>query len=347
MRILLANLTLANLAGSETWTATLARQLKCAGHEVTCFSPTLGVIAQRLEADGIRCTDSLPASDAAKPFSIILEPKHDLDFDCIFSNHHDVTTFLRGRFPDKTIISTIHGVLHTMQDKKGQTVPAPEHPAVGKADVFVAVSEEVQAKLATDYGIKSVIIRNFFDLTHFKSKRKPAEGKPKQFLINTNYAEKNDKEILILKEVTKHYGARLTAVGQNFTQTDDTRRAIEDADVVLGMGRSVLEGVAMGRLGIVHGRWGTGGIVNDQNLETLRNCNFSGRNSGGDFWTVEKFIEEIDANYKPEVLAWGMDYIRREHDVVKAASEYVLFGSATKAAAPAPLRKLKFQNNVA
>jgi hypothetical protein len=345
MRILLANQTLALLAGSETWTATLAEQLKKAGHQVTCFSPQLGIISQRLEDAGIRCVDNLPSSDAARPFSIVLEPKADLDFDFIIANHHDITKTLRERFPDKTIVATVHGVLHKAKGPRGEEVIAPEHPAVGMADIFVAVSEEVQAKLAADYGISAVIVRNFFDAKHFTPKRAPAPGKPKQILINTNYADKNDHEIKILKEVANHYGAKLAAVGQNFTQTADTRRAIEDADVVLGMGRSVLEGVAMGRLGIVHGRWGTGGVVNEKNVPTLRACNFSGRNSGGDFWTAERFIEEIDANYNPAVMAWGTDYVRREHNVVKAAEEYVTLGSATRAPKPAALPKLKFQSH--
>jgi len=345
MRILLANNTLALLAGSETWTATLAEQLKKAEHDVTCYSPTLGIISEGLEKAGIRCVDNLPSSDASRPFSFVLEPKLDLDFDFIIANHHDVTSALRDRFPDKNIVSTVHGVLHTMRGANGQSVPAPEHPAIGKADVFVAVSEEVQAKLAADYGIDAVIVRNFFDTERLTASRPPEPGRPKQFLVNTNYADRNDPEIRVVKAVAEHYGAKLAAVGQNFTRTSDTRRAIEDADVVFGMGRSVLEGVAMGRLGIVHGRWGTGGIVNERNVPTLRACNFSGRNSGGDFWTVERFIEEIDANYRPEVLAWGADYVRREHDSRKAAEEYVALGSATRVPKPAAIPKLKFQSH--
>jgi hypothetical protein len=350
MRILLGNQTLALLAGSETWTSTLARALKAMGHEVTCFSPALGVISAKLENDGIRCIDDVGSSSGAKPFSIVLEPAAPSDFDFIISNHHDITTILRDRFPSKTIVSTIHGVLHTTQGPRGETLIAPEHPAIGKADIYVAVSEEVQAKLMADYGIKSVIIRNFFDLEAFLPVRTPSEGRPKQFLVNTNYAGRDDREIKLIKEVAAHYGARVAAVGQNFTQTDDVRRAIEDADVVFGMGRSVLEGVAMGRLGIVHGRWGTGGVVNEKNIDVLRACNFSGRNSGGDFWTKERMIEEIDANYKPEVMSWGVGYVAREHNVKKSAQEYIMLGSAVrteKPPAPAPLPKLKFQSHAA
>ena len=346
MRILLGNQTLAMLAGSETWTATLARALKKAGHDVTCFSPVLGIISKSLEKDGIRCIDDV--GGGVRPFSFVLEPSVPEDFDFILSNHHDITTILRDRFPDKTIVSTIHGVLHTMRDQHGNEVPAPEHPAVGKADIFVAVSEEVQAKLKADYSLSSAIIRNFFDLSALKAERPPSDGKPKQFLVNTNYAGRDDAEIKVVREVAKHFGAKLAAVGINFTPTDDVRLAIEDADVVFGMGRSVLEGVAMGCLGIVHGRWGTGGVVNEKNVNVLRACNFSGRNSGGDVWSAERMIREIEENYRPETMAWSSAYVAREHSADKAAAEYVMLGSATrqeKPPAPAPLPKLKFQSH--
>lgn len=340
MRILLANQTLSLLAGSETWTATLARQLKKSGHDVACFAFELGEISQQLEREGIRCISEIPDGDSS-PFSIVLEPAFDANFDFIIANHYEVTKYLRSRFRNTNIISTVHGVLHFADTPQGR-IEAPEHPAVGCADQFIAVSEEVQAKLMNDYGVESVVIRNFFDLDHFKAKRKISMPKPKQILVNTNYATKDDPEIAVLRDVAKHYGAKLAAIGQNFTQTTDIKRAIEDADIVIGMGRSVLEGVAMGRLGIVHGRWGTGGILNEENVNTLRACNFSGRNSGGDLWTAERFIEEIDAHYREKTIEFGLSYIRNEHAVEKAAQEYVMLGSAERTPEEAPIPKARF-----
>lgn len=339
MRILLANSTLSLLAGSETHTATLARQLKRVGHEVYCFSPKLGVISDGLAKDGIRSTDSL---FMVKPFSIVLEPEFPSSFDLILSSHHDVTSFLRGRFPDARIISTIHGVIHKMIDDNGREVIAPEHPAVGKADVFVSVSEEVQNVLRNEYGIESTIIRNSFDLEKMMTDKKPNLPKPKQFLINTNYSLREDNEVQLIKRVADYYGAKLAAVGQNFVQTPDVREAIEASDVVVGMGRSVLEGVAMGRLGIVHGRWGTGGIICEESVDVLRKCNFSGRNSGGDFWTFERLVKEIDRLYTAENMEWGRNYVESEHDISKAVENYLNLGGENET--NVPVRKAKFQS---
>ena len=89
------------------------------------------------------------------------------------------------------------------------------------------------------------------------------------------------------------------------------------------MGRSVLEGVSMGRLGIVHGRWGTGGILHEKNKDELRMYNFSGRNSEGKMWSKEEFIKEIDRLYKKNTFDWGATYIAQNHNAKLAAQTYV------------------------
>lgn len=323
LRILIANGTLSLLAGSETWSETLAIQLKKMGHEVECFSPELGIIAQHLEDAGIKCHNNM-APLGVKPFSYVLEEKRDYSYDVIIASHHHIVEFLRSQFPNTPIISTIHGIIHFMNDEAGKQLWAPEHPAVdSKVGQFVAVSEEVQEILKKDYAIDAMIIRNFIDIEKFTAKRPISPGKPAAFLINTNYAGIEEPETKLIKEVADHYGARLLAIGMNFQLSPDTMKIIEEADVVMGMGRSALEGATAGRLAIVNGRWGTGGIINQTNINELRSCNFSGRNSGGKFMTAEELIAEIDKNYNPETIDWVTNYIKSEHNVAYAAETFV------------------------
>lgn len=324
LRILLGNNTLANLAGSETWTRTLAIQLKKMGHKVECFSPELGIISEQLSKEGIPSFKQITGS-GIQPFSFVLEEPHDFKYDVIISNHHHIVDYLRSCFPKIPIISTIHGIMHTTEDGKGGHIMAPEHPALeAGVNQFVAVSDEVQDMLKKLYSIDAMIVRNFFDLENFKVKRKPSPGRPQVFLINTSYADSTDPEIKLIREIAKdHYKARTIAIGQNFNMTPDIMKPIEEADVVIGMGRSVLEGVAAGRLGIVHGRWGTGGVIHEGNIDELRACNFSGRNARMKYHTKEQLIAEIDAHYNPRNLAWGADYIKQNHNVVFAAESYI------------------------
>ncbi len=322
LKILLGNNTLSLLAGSETWTATLAKQLKKMGHIVEGFSPDLGIIAEDLEDNGIRCYDNISTS-GLKPFSVRLEPARTHDYDVIIANHHHIVEFLRSQFPNTPIISTIHGIMHLETDASGKKRKAPEHPAEAGVNQFVAVSEEVQQMLKQDYNIDSIVVRNFFDVNRFKAKRPITPGKPKILMVNSNYADKESPDIKIIREVAKHYGAKMGAVGESFVAARDTMLGINDADVVFGMGRSVLEGVCAGRLGIVHGRWGTGGVICEENVEEIRKYNFSGRNSDAKLASAQEIIEMIDQYYNQATINWGMAYMRREHNAALAAEMYI------------------------
>lgn len=289
------------------------------GHSVSCYAPELGIIADKLQKEGIMCYQDV-ATDLVKSFSFVLEEKVDHDYDVIIANHNHVVEYLRNNFPKTPIISTIHGIIHT--DDKGNI--APEHPALNSGvNQFVAVSEEIQGILKEKYQIDSVVIRNFFDISRFENIKAP-NPTPKQFLINTNYMGKDDPAIQAIRDASKILDAKVIAIGMNFTQAVDITKALEDADVVFGMGRSVLEGVAAGRLGIVHGRWGTGGAINDANIELLRHYNFSGRDApNGETSDATELASIIMANYNSSVLEWGKKYMKREHNVLVAAEEYI------------------------
>lgn len=306
------------LAGSETWTYALACQFKKMGHFVACYSPELGIISDKLREQGIRSYSNI-SMGKIKPFSYVLEEDEKHEYDVIIANHFHIVATLRQKFPNTPIISTIHGILHF--DEKG--LWAPEHPATesGVAQ-FIAVSEEVKDLLQKEYNIDSTIIRNGFDLSRFSQLKAPHD-KPQQFLVNTNYQDRNDPAILVIKEAAKHFGAKVTAIGYNFTAQWDISRAIEDSDIVFGMGRSVLEGLAAGRLGICHGRWGTAGVIRESSVEVIRAQNFSGRNSGGVTATAAELIKMIEEFYNPAVLDWSKKYIAREHNIVNVAEHYL------------------------
>lgn len=296
MKILVGNNTLYQLAGSETHALTLALELKKQGHEVCAYSPILGIIAKTLKNNGVECFNAPP----------------DKEFDLIIASHHPIVSTLRLKYPKTPIISTIHGILHTQGSAK-----LPEYPADG-VNQFVAVSEEVQKKLKDDYGLDSVIIRNFFQIeANF-----PINKIPKKFLFNSNYNVKGDQVFKTVEEIANYYHAELLAIGNNFYETPDVRTAILQSDIVFGIGRSVLEGVALGRLGVVHGRWGTGGVVCQKNIKNLQYYNFSGRNATR-LWTPDETIKEIDEFYTQENLDWCHQYMLENHNVGKAVLEYL------------------------
>ena len=320
MQILMGNNSLSLLAGSETWTETLAKQFQKLGHQVTIYSPHLGLIATKLEAAGIKCTNQLVAESGVKPFNPVLEESIGNNFDVIICNHYEITKTLHQTYPKLPIIATVHGVLH--QDPNTNQI-WPEHPVTEfKVDQYVSVSEEVQEILKRDYTLDSVIIRNFIDLERFKKTGK-IKKKPDTFLVNSNYWEVTDPINQVIKEVANHYEAKLMGIGVAFAQTYEVDEILQDVDVVFGMGRSILEGVAMGRLAVCHGRWGTGGVITPENYEEIRAKNFSGRNSGGQLWMPQDIIAYIDKAFTQENIDAMHKIMKREHNVEVAAKKYL------------------------
>lgn len=333
MKILLGNNTLSILAGSETWVYTLAIELKRLGHEITAYSPELGFLAAKLEAAGIKCVSSIQTAGNGqiRPFYPILEEEEDSDFDVIICNHYEITKYLHGVLPNVPIIATVHGILHYGQN--GEIFP--EHPVTEfKVDQYIAVSEEVQDKLKKEYGIDSIIIRNFFDLERFENKTNTYPKSPKIFFVNSNYWGKEDQINLVIKETSMIFGGQLRAVGYGFVSNGesivnwDINKIIESSDVIFGMGRSVLEGACMGRLSVVHGRWGTGGVITPDSYEELKKTNFSGRKYGtninnGKLATAEELADDIRKNFNFENSKAVYKLIKKNHDVKKAAQQFI------------------------
>lgn len=319
MKILMGNNSLSLLAGSETWTETLAKQFQKLGHQVTVYSPHLGLIATKLEAAGIKCTNQLETESGIKPFSSVFVEEAGRNFDVIICNHYEITKALHQAYPNLPIIATVHGILHQSENSEIW----PEHPVTEfKVDQYVSVSEEVQEVLKRDYQLESIVIRNFIDLERFKKIGK-IKKKPEVMLINSNYWGVEDPINHVIKEVANHYKAKLMGVGVSFAQTYEVDEVMRDADVVFGMGRSILEGIAMGKLAVCHGRWGTGGVITPANYEEIRVKNFSGRNSGGQLWMPQDIISYIDKAFTQENIDAMHKIMKKEHNVEIAAKKYL------------------------
>jgi len=325
MKILLGNNTLDWLAGSEMWTLTLATELKKLGHDVTAFSPQLGFIATKLEAAGVKCVKEIAGQQGGvKPFNFVLEEEDKGDYDVIVCAHHEITKHLKSKLPDTPIIAVVHGIMHK-HPETGEIFP--EHPVTEfKVDQYLAVSEEVQDLLLQVYGIQAKLLRNFFDLDRFKFKKKSKmPAKPKTIMVNSNYWGVQDPINQIIKEVADHYDAQFIGVGANFQPTFEVELVLEKADIIFGMGRSVLEGVCMGKIGVVHGRWGTGGVINPESYKKLRMTNFSGREWKGqnDLKPSQEIIAQIDEAWNLKTINGMRAIMEKEHNVKVAAKQII------------------------
>lgn len=317
MKILLGNNTLSILAGSELWTLTLAAELRKLGHEVSAYSPQLGFVATKLEALGVRCIKEITGQSGVKPFSPILE-EPESSFDVAICAHYEITKYIHSRLPKLPIIAVVHGIIHK-NPETGEIYP--EHPVTEfKVDQYLAVSEEVQDLMFKVYGIQAKLLRNFFDLDRFKKEGK-LPPKPKTILVNSNYWGVDDPINQIIKQVADHYDAKFIGIGANFAQTYEVNEVMKDVDIVFGMGRSVMEGVCMGKIGVVHGRWGTGGVISPESYKELAMTNFSGRKwqSGNSLLPANEIIAQIDAMWDQKRINAMHEIIKKEHNVKVSA----------------------------
>jgi len=302
-RILLGNVSMNLLGGSETWMYTLAIELKRLGHEITVYSTELGFMAMQMEIAGIKCIDKLSG-----------------EYDFSICAHNSITKSIKNKFKDLPIITVVHGILH--RNIKGDMLP--EHPITEfKVDQYIAVSEEVQSKLLKEYNIESKIVRNFFDLDRFKYIEKELSDKPKTIALNNNHWGKNSPLYTVIDEVVKHYNAKFIGIGINFTPVLKTEDLLRQADVIFGLGRSVLEGVAMGKLGIVFGNWGTGGVLTKKSYEDIKTTNFSGRikDKRNLLAASKDIIYQIDKAWNIKTIKDMYSIIEKKHNVKVAAKK--------------------------
>ena len=322
MKILMGNNTLRFLAGSETWTQTLAKEFKRLGHYVTLYSPVLGIISNKLEEDGIKCVNELKGNRRGIGTRSQAPDEAAGDFDVIICSHHHVTKYLHMKYPNIPIISTVHGLIH--EDGHSGKILS-EHPVTEfRVDRYISVSEEVRDLLLSKYSIESKIIRNFFDLDRFK-KRGNLPDKPRTILVNSNNFGKGQDIYKTIKQVAQHYNAIFFGIGYRIKPVYDTENIVKFADIVFGIGRSVLEGACMGKIGIVHGMWGTGGVLTPGTYKTLRKTNFSGRKRKAkrEFLSPREIIAQIDAAWNQKNVDVVYEYIKKNHNVKVAAKEFI------------------------
>jgi hypothetical protein len=293
MKILMTNNTLRHLAGTETYTYALAVQLTKMGHAVSCYSPDLGQVAARLTQQGI----SVFSDFREAPGSI----------DVIHAHHHDLALGTQALYPRTPMIFTSHGVW-----------PWQEQPPVGlNVHKYVAVSEEVldQLRRVSD---DCTIIRNGIDLARFSSNTPIASDVVRRILVASNHMKPDMKQLI--QKAADGVGADVRFLGGAHTEWQ-IESHMEWADLVIGLGRTALEAMAMKRAVLVYDYSGSDGMVTPRSFDILRRCNFSGRTYRGQY-TLALLKREL-RHYNPADAPLLHGRILSEHAIETVADRYV------------------------
>jgi hypothetical protein len=255
VRVLIAYESLVDYAGTETYILTIARQLLALGHEVVVYARTLGPMADFMRAEKIAVigeADALPeacdavlAQDAASAYE------------------------MRDRYPDAACVCTVHS--------RGFALSIP--PQVGGICGAVVVFNDRVRRFVEQAAFHAPIVRlrQPIELKRFGVLGRQSTGLHRA-LVLSNYLR--GPQAQLLKDACANVGAELVTVGAHGAPMARPEHAIADADMVFGLGRSILEAMAGRRAAYVYGVAGVDGWVTPDNYAGLEADGFAGQVSG-------------------------------------------------------------------
>ena len=307
MRILMTNIRLTWYSGSDTYLYTLGKELIKRGHEVSVYAPSISPTLQ-----GKRFIEA--------GFTLFseLESKFDLleintEFDVIHGQHNFALSEAKRIFPEVPAIFVSHGVL-----------PEPEkYPRDVNIEKYIGVSEEVlnyQFKDITED--KKEVVRNPIDTERFYYAPKKLEKKLK-ILVSSNYYH-NEWEAKEVWEAAKILDAEVEVIGTNGKMLFKTEDLIKNCDIGIGLGRSILEMMSMGKPVIVGDYNGYDGVMTPGSYQMIKLSNFSGR-AYKETWNGNKLASEIRKIFEGDYIKMGQDNretILFNHNIKKVADRF-------------------------
>ncbi len=311
----MTNWRLTWFSGSDTYLYTLAKELIRRGHEVDVYTDNAGLAARHFIDNGVNViTEEDLYQNKLEPYNVSFALKE--SYDVIHAHHNQTIKNVDQMLPDVPKVFVCHGVL-----------PGAEKPPKGVyIDKYVSVSDETKEMLEEDFNKTNVsVIRNFVDTDRFK-KRKVKKRKKLKILVLSNYyfGEWDASEIW---EATKDLDAELNVVGGNGTMAWDVEPYIQEADIVIGLGRGILEAMACEKPVIVGDYNGyDGAITTEFEYKTIRKSNFSGRSDiiidVPDAAYIKTEIERIMSVGIDNIGKQNREFVLKYHDVKKAADKF-------------------------
>lgn len=257
MNILIATNHLEKIGGTESYTYALINELVKRGHKVEYFTFFRGEISKRIESLGVKF-------------------RSHIFYDLILANHNTTVNHLYKR---GYIIQTCHG-----------TTVGVESPT-SRANHIVSISHEVHDYLK-EKGFQSSIIYNGIDCERFYP-QKPTSSQLKHVLSLCQSEKAND----IIKGACQQLGVSFSKINKYTENIWDIEKAINNADLVVGIGRSLYDAMACGRPVIsfdcrCYSKNYGDGYLTPSNIQQSLMYNCSGRFSKKQ-WDQTSFIEEL------------------------------------------------------
>jgi hypothetical protein len=263
----------------------VALELLRRGHQPMAYSPQVGEVADELSSAGVEVVDDLDKL-ATSP-------------DIIHGNQH-VEMMTALLFHPRT-----PGIYFCHNSRNWLEAP-PKFPRILR---YVAVDDACYAQLI-DHGIDSrqaEVILNFVDLRRFKP-RNALPVRPRRALVFSNYAHAQS-HLKVIREACKRAAIDLDVIGEGVGRVEARPELkLGQYDLIFAKARAALESMAVGAAVILCDASGSGPMVTENELESLRRLNFGIRTLRGPL-NVEAIQDQI-ARYDPKDAQFVSQKIR-------------------------------------
>ncbi len=315
MRLLLATHQLGR-GGSESYLIAVAVELQRLGHVVALHAVADGPGGERARALGL-AVELAGAEDAGGGCDALPMP------DAILVQDAGRAYALAERFPDVPQVFVAHSELFDAQ------LP-PQAP--GPVATVVALSERVERRLRALAAPPPIMrLTQPVDSERFAA-RETIRPQPRRALALSNYL--HGERLELLRRAWEPAGVEVVVAGEEGRPTDAPELTIADADVVVGKGRALLEGMACGRAAYVFDMAGCDGWVTGASYPALEADGFAGQATGRAA-SLETLSADL-AGYRPEMGTANRDLVTAHHGVRRHAERLVeLLASAAVTPAPA------------
>ncbi|WP_409345580.1 glycosyltransferase family 4 protein [Paenibacillus sp. MBLB4367] len=312
MKILLVTHHLCYYGGSETYLYTAATGLRDAGHDVFIYAPFIGKTAEQAVKAGITVDDD------------IYRLRQTGGFDVIHAQHNIPAMVVRELFPSTPMLLMVHGALPLLEQ------PPAEMYGI---DPIVCVSREIYDHLKRLRPAGNLhIVHNCVDTKRFRS-RHPINRELKRVLVLSNHFPAGHKRLL--EEACGNLNATLAMLGMPGRTVWNTEDYINDADLVVTLGRGAMESMACGRAVMVYDVHGADGMLTESSFRESLECNLSGRKRRIAY-TLDGLLEAL-AGYDPEMGATNRRLAETHFNVESHVAELErLYESAIASFQPIP-----------
>ena len=289
---------------------TLGEQLQRLGHDVTLTAADLGEMAEVARGIGLHVTDA----DRELPEEV----------DAVVSQHASNAVEMTQRYPKAPLVFVTHGIVW-------DCMLPPQMPGVVSAVVALNDRSRRRAAAAARAG-PITRLRQPIDLERF-SPRGALRDPPRRVLLMGNYLRGSRRDHLI--EICRDLGLECVQIGAHGDRSTPTpEQTMGDVDIVIGYGRSVLEGMASGRAALVYDHSGGDGWVTPETYPALESNGFAG--SGTDQVFDVSALRATLAEYRPDMGDANRELARLHHDANRHGVEMseLLKGLAPKSEVP-------------